>query len=203
MKIHLLAPTQLELSAIEFEHPSISKRVCGIGGIALAMDLIPYISIDKFDVILLVGLAGGIPGQTALSQVVKINTDVQGDLGAFQNNGYLPFTASGLIKDKAPNTKYNLCDDVLDELEIMNSLSTNTLFQEAEKNALRHSYYETQIENMEGAAFQEICEEYEAPYLQLRAVSNVVGERDKKKWKIKESLQNLNWVTTAYLKTIV
>ncbi len=203
MKIHLLAATQLELSAITFEHPSVSKRVCGVGGASLAMDLIPYISVDKFDLIILAGLAGGLPSQSKLGEVVKINTDVQGDLGAFQNGKYIPFTSMGLIENKKPSTKYNICDDVLPELTILNSLSTNTLFQEATYNALRHAHYETQIENMEGAAFQEICEEYEAPYLQLRAVSNYIGERDKSKWKLKEALQHLDWVTTAYLKSIL
>lgn len=199
----MLAPTELELAALTFEHPDLSKRACGVGGIALAMDLIPYISVDKFDLIILAGLAGGNPSESKLSEVVKINTDVQGDLGAFQNEKYIPFTSMGLIENKAPSTKYNICDDVLPELKILNSLSTNTLFQEAMPNALRHTHYDTQIENMEGAAFHEICEEYEAPYLHLRAVSNYIGERDKSKWQLKEALQHLDWVTTGYLKSIL
>ncbi len=203
MKIRLLAPTQLELSAITFEHPNLSKRACGVGGIAMAMDLLPYIAEDKFDLIILAGLAGGIETETMLSQVVKINKDFQGDLGVFEKRGFTPFTVSGLVEKKDPNTKYNVCDDVLPKLEIMDSLSTNILFQEKDKNDSRHAHFNTQIENMEGAAFQEICEEYEVPYLQLRAVSNFIGERDKNNWQIKKSLENLNAEITKHLKSIL
>jgi futalosine hydrolase len=30
------------------------------------------------------------------------------------------------------------------------------------------------------------------PFLQIRSVSNVTGDRDKKRWKLKEAMENLN-----------
>jgi futalosine hydrolase len=43
-----------------------------------------------------------------------------------------------------------------------------------------------------GQLYIMVCLMENVPFLQLRAVSNYVGERDKKKWKIKESVQQLN-----------
>lgn len=203
MKILLLAPTELELNAITFTHSQLDKRVCGVGGIALSMYLIPFIESGAFDITLLAGLAGGIPNDTRLGQVVKVGRDVQGDLGVFENGNYTTFEDIHLVPKNELRIDYNIVDDVMDHLEIRNSLSTNTLLQDTKMNALRHSKYNTEIENMEGAAFQQICEEYEVPYLQLRAISNFIGQRDKTQWKIKTALNNLNEEITLYLKSIL
>lgn len=203
MKILLLAPTSFELAAFKVKHPSITTRVCGIGGIALARDLIPYFEKGDYDIVILAGLAGGLEGDTQLGQVIKIENDTQGDLGVFEKNNFFSFEQIGLIEKSETKLAFNISDNILPEIEARNALSTNILFDEKEKNELRHNHYETQIENMEGATFQEICEEYEQPYLQLRAVSNFIGERDKGSWNITGSLENLNQVLRTYLKSIV
>ena len=203
MKILLLAPTELELNAIKVEHQQLDKRVCGVGGINLARYLIPFIEKDAFDITILAGLAGGLKEETNLGEVTKVAFDHQGDLGVFENNGYIPFEKSGLTEPSSHNNEYNLVDDVMSDLKIVNALSTNTLFEDNNKNELRHSYFKTQIENMEGAAFQEICEEYETPYLQIRAISNYIGERDKDNWVISEALENLNKTLTDYINSVL
>ena len=45
---------------------------------------------------------------------------------------------------------------------------------------------------MEGAAFHYLCLQEQVPFLQLRAISNHVGERNKANWKLKEAIHNLN-----------
>ena len=48
------------------------------------------------------------------------------------------------------------------------------------------------IETMEGAALHYVCLQENIPFIQIRSVSNHVGERDKTKWKMKEAINNLN-----------
>ena len=45
---------------------------------------------------------------------------------------------------------------------------------------------------MEGAAFHYVCLQQKINFLQIRGISNMVGERDKTKWKIKKAIENLN-----------
>ena len=45
---------------------------------------------------------------------------------------------------------------------------------------------------MEGAALHYVCLCEKIPFLQLRCVSNYVGERDKSKWEMTEAISNLN-----------
>jgi futalosine hydrolase len=48
------------------------------------------------------------------------------------------------------------------------------------------------VESMEGAALHYVCLAEKIPFLQMRSCSNYVGVRNKKNWKIKESIANLN-----------
>jgi futalosine hydrolase len=45
---------------------------------------------------------------------------------------------------------------------------------------------------MEGAAFFAGCIDFEADYIQIRAISNYVEKRDKSKWNLPLAIQNLN-----------
>ena len=42
-------------------------------------------------------------------------------------------------------------------------------------------------ENMEGAAAARVCREFGLPFLELRCVSNLVEERDLRKWRLREA----------------
>jgi futalosine hydrolase len=44
---------------------------------------------------------------------------------------------------------------------------------------------------MEGAAFHYCCLMKEIPFVQIRGVSNYIGERDKKNWKIETALHRV------------
>ena len=48
------------------------------------------------------------------------------------------------------------------------------------------------VESMEGAALHYVCLMEKIPFLQIRSVSNVTGDRDKTRWKLKEAGKNLN-----------
>ena len=52
---------------------------------------------------------------------------------------------------------------------------------------------------MEGATLHYTCRQAGIPFLQIRAVSNYIGERNKANWKIKEALDNLNQTLLKYI----
>jgi futalosine hydrolase len=45
---------------------------------------------------------------------------------------------------------------------------------------------------MEGAALHYVCLQQQQSFLQLRGISNAVGERNKEKWATGEAVTNLN-----------
>ncbi len=45
-------------------------------------------------------------------------------------------------------------------------------------------------ENMEGAAIAQVCTMYGLPMIEVRGISNIVGIRDKRRWRLKEASEN-------------
>ena len=61
---------------------------------------------------------------------------------------------------------------------------------------------------MEGAALHYVCRSMKVPFLQMRVVSNYIGERDKTKWMLGGAIENLNntllqYVDKLYKKCVV
>jgi futalosine hydrolase len=57
-------------------------------------------------------------------------------------------------------------------------------------------------ENMEGAAVAHVCASCGIPMVEIRGISNIVGERNKKKWNISLAAENCQQVVLELLKVI-
>jgi futalosine hydrolase len=55
---------------------------------------------------------------------------------------------------------------------------------------------------MEGAALHYVCLMEKVPFLQIRAISNITGDRDKNRWKLKESLKSLHEVLVVMIQKL-
>jgi len=49
--------------------------------------------------------------------------------------------------------------------------------------------YDAGCENMEGAAVAMVCKNFNIPCVELRCVSNMVGDRDKSNWLLSEAIE--------------
>ena len=72
------------------------------------------------------------------------------------------------------------------------SITVNTVHgnEKSIKNIVRR--LNPDIENMEGAAVFKVCETFNIPCIQIRAISNYVEKRNKESWNIPLAIQNLN-----------
>jgi futalosine hydrolase len=52
---------------------------------------------------------------------------------------------------------------------------------------------------MEGASLHFMGRDLTIPFIQIRSVSNYVGERDKSKWEMQEAIYNLNETLLEFL----
>jgi futalosine hydrolase len=73
-------------------------------------------------------------------------------------------------------------------LPTVSAVSVNEISTHPQKIALFAEKYKASIESMEGAALHYVCALQEIPFIQIRGISNLVGERDKTNWKIPEAL---------------
>jgi futalosine hydrolase len=73
-------------------------------------------------------------------------------------------------------------------------ITVQTVSGRKETNKERFRIFSPEVESMEGAAFFYVCLMEGIPFIEIRAISNYVGERDKSKWEIPFALKNLSEV---------
>jgi futalosine hydrolase len=57
-------------------------------------------------------------------------------------------------------------------------------------------------ENMEGAAVAHICRIYGIPFVEIRGISNIVGDRDMKKWDVELAAENCQKAVLQFLEAL-
>ncbi|RYZ47182.1 MAG: futalosine hydrolase, partial [Sphingobacteriales bacterium] len=144
------------------------------------------------------GVAGAFNRHLALGELVIIQEEILGDLGAEDHDKYVDMFDLGLINaSEKPFVNKKLINTFQDfplklKQPFVSSLSVNTVTGSETTAAFRAERFGCDVENMEGAAFHYVCLKKKLPFLQIRSISNYVEARDKSKWKMKEAIENLN-----------
>jgi futalosine hydrolase len=81
-------------------------------------------------------------------------------------------------------------------------ITVNCLTDEMEQIGILQKKYQADIESMEGAALHFVCLQEKIPFLQIRGISNFVGERDKSKWQLKSAIESSNNAALQILKSM-
>jgi len=78
------------------------------------------------------------------------------------------------------------------KLKVVKGISVNEITTSKQKVDFYRKAFNPVVESMEGAALHYICLMEKVTFLQIRSISNYIGERNKTKWNMKESIVNLN-----------
>ncbi len=197
MKILIVAATQLEIEPFLKTNPLAEVLICGVGIPATIYHLTKKLLQDKYDVVIQAGIAGTFSKKLKPGEVVAVKQDAFGDIGVeekntfktifqlrFGNENEYPFTKGWLINSS----------EILNanHLKRVKAVSINKISDRKKQTKGLKKIFNSDIESMEGAAFHYVCLQQKVPFIQLRSISNKVGERDKIKWKMKEAIESLN-----------
>lgn len=201
-------PSFLEMNPLytsESHRLKIMFHQGGVGLLANAVSLMKLAFEEKPDLIMQVGIAGCFDSAAKLGNVFVVKEDLLGDTGVEEDGkwkdifdlklekpGYPPFE-----KKRLPNNhleKYNLL-----RLPEVTSITVNEVSTKEDRIQQLVKKYNPVLESMEGAALHYVCRDMNIPFLQMRAISNYIGERDKTKWKITEAIGNLNQTVLKYV----
>ena len=206
MQILVVSATDIEIKPLAIylaKNNFISGRnnvkvlITGIGSVATSYALTNYCNKISADIIIQAGI-GGCFTENNLGEVLTIKEEMFADLGVWENkkfNTIFDLKLSG--KNQTPY-KNGLLQNPYKKLLALSSLKkvTGITINEITTDKKRIAWYKQNfspvVESMEGAAFHYVCLEQKIPFIQLRAISNYVGERNKTKWKMKEAIINLN-----------
>ena len=182
------------------EASSISFHEAGVGVLSTTCSLMQIIQLEKPDYIIQVGIAGAFEDGPSLGEVVIVEDDRLGDLGVMETNGWKTTADLGFAND-VDLKLVNPYTDRLNFLQLpkVHAVTVNQITTSEQQAQLYRNKFSAQIETMEGAALHYVCKQLSIPFIQIRAISNKVGERDKSKWLIAESIRNLNETLQKYV----
>ncbi len=197
MNILCVAATEFEIAPFLKARPAADFLITGVGVPMAVYHIAKRLQQIDYDLVIQAGIAGSFTRSLEPGQVVFVEEDHFADLGiseqnkfytlfekAFANENEFPFS-NGRLKNHEP-----LMD--IFPIEKVNAITVNTVTDNAAIIKQLSAKFQPAIETMEGAALHYVCLLEKIPFIQLRSISNYVGERDKSKWKMKEAIGNLN-----------
>ncbi len=177
---------------------SIDVLITGIGLTATTYHLTKHFIIKKPDFVVQAGLAGCFDKKIPLGSVVFIKQDAIADEGVVElkklrtlfdlqliSQNQFPYKKGWLKNPENNFVKKN-------KLKAVKGISVNQITTSKKLIQFYKEKFDPVTESMEGAALHYVCVMEKIPFLQIRSISNYIGERNKKNWKMKESITNLN-----------
>ncbi|MFC9620990.1 futalosine hydrolase [Streptomyces sp. NPDC056930] len=165
----------------------------GAGPAAAAAATAFGLASGPYDLVVSAGIGGGFAPVSPVGSLVVARRIVAADLGAETPEGFVPVTALGFGRDWYLPPR-SLVRDVAAATGALTGeiLTVSTVTGSAERAAaLLSAHPRAAAEAMEGFGVAEAAERTGVPVLELRAVSNAVGPRDRDAWRIGDALAAL------------
>jgi futalosine hydrolase len=207
MKITVVAATNQEIEPLRAylterlylqSHHSITCLVTGIGLMNTTFALTRHLCTHKPEFVIQAGIAGSFSPLFPPGTVVAVKDEMVADLGVMENDQWKDHFDMHLSDpNQAPNTNKKLVNvhhSLLEKLTLcqVSAISVNEVTTSQQRIETYIAKYSPVIESMEGAAVHKVCLEEGIAFIQLRAISNLVGVRDKTQWKIPQAIKALN-----------
>lgn len=183
----------------------ISFLDSGIGILSSCFSISKLIFEQKPDLIIQVGIAGTFDEKVALGKVVVVMEEILADTGVeengefkdlfdmdLQNRSSFPFTDKRLINSQVEKLNYL-------QLDTVTGITINEITTRLERIEQYKAKYNPAIESMEGASLHYCCLQNSTSFIQIRAISNYIGERDKSKWNLDRAFKNLAHTIILYI----
>lgn len=205
MRIGIVAATRLEIETVSrFVEQLADSRphrftiiITGVGMLSTTYALLEHIRQQPFHLLLQAGIGGSFSEKFSLTDTVLVQEETMGDLGVEEQGFQDVFDMGFAGADQFPFTGKRLVNPHIHQwnglqLPVARGITINEITTRTARIAALQQKYGCEVESMEGAAFHYVCLQKSIPFLQLRSISNRVGERNKKNWKIREAIETLN-----------
>jgi len=203
MDILLIAATAKEIEPF-FEYYRNTKKtqgidvlITGIGLTATTYRLLKQLQLKRPGMVIQAGVAGCFNRKIPLGTVVVVKKETIADQSVIElkklktlfdlqlvPHDQFPFKKGWLENNHQALTKL--------KLKKVNAISVNEITTSKQRVRFYEESFSPTIESMEGAALHYTCLMEKIPFLQLRSISNYIAERNKTKWDMKRSIDNLN-----------
>ncbi|MCW3081307.1 futalosine hydrolase [Segetibacter sp.] len=215
MKVVITSATENEIDQIKRTVNVISIRektgiqihfhICGVGLLSSCFSISKLIFEQKPNLIIQAGIAGTFDNHIGTGNVVAVKDEVLGDVGVEEDGAFKDLFDLNLQSENLfPFTERKLHNRFLgglnfSKLQEVTAITINEITTRPTRIEALKLKYQPIIESMEGAALHYCGLQTSTPFIQIRAISNYIGERDKSKWKFKDAFNNLAEVVSGYI----
>lgn len=170
----------------------------GVGSVVAAVNTVRALSNDEYNLVICAGIGGGFSGKAEVGSLVVATGIVAADLGTETSEGFcsldeLGFGLTHLATDSF--LVHRVTQALLEANLPVNTgpvLTVSTVTGTAETaEELATRIPGATAEAMEGYGVGFAAYNRGLPVLEIRAISNIVGPRDRSAWRIKEALDVL------------
>ncbi len=186
---------------LHLAHLGVAK-VNTAAGLALAVHTLEPEHVIQF------GIGGAYVGSfLSVGMVAVAEREVHLDTGVVTDEGWLGMIDVGFPLLEGRYNVFPTDEGLTRDLERLTgavpgvfgtSETVTGTFDEAETLQRR---FDLSVESMEGAAAAQVCLALETPFAEIRGVSNIVGERDKRAWNIPLAVRSVNKALLGFLKS--
>lgn len=179
--------------------------VVGVGQAAAAAGTAAALAASRYRLVVSAGIGGGFPGRAEIGSLVVASEIVAADLGAETPDGYLSIDELGFGSARIP-VEAALADRLTEAIRLSGrivrlgpALTLTTVTGTADTAVkLAKRVPGAACEGMEGFGVASAAQRFGLPALEIRAVSNAVGPRDKSAWRIGEALAALEAASNLF-----
>ncbi len=208
MNLLLVSATEFELEPFLQENEKVEVLITGVGIPNTIYHVTKKLAKKNYDLVIQAGIAGSFNEQILKGSVVMVKQDTFGDVGMEEKKSFKTLFETGFAQaDDFPfrngwllNENKYLSDQ---SLPIVNGITVNKITDDERFIKRIVEKFRPDIESMEGAAFHFVCLHEKVNFLQLRSISNVVGDRNKKNWQMKDAIENLSIELKKILKNFI
>lgn len=174
-------------------------QICGVGPVSAAAKTATILAHHDYDLVISAGIAGGFSGRADIGSIVVSSEIISGDLGTETSEGFkyaedIGLGSSRVIVDQplAKNIVDHLSNSIQFPIHYGSILTLATVTSSsAVSEKLMAREREAVAEAMEGFGVALAAQDKGIPAIEIRAISNQVGPRDKNAWRIEEALISL------------
>jgi futalosine hydrolase len=169
--------------------------IAGVGPAAAASAASAALAVGDYDLVLSAGVGGGfaplVPGDVAVASLIAF-----ADLGAETATGFLELGFGSERYPVEPKLAVELADRTGGHIGTALTVATVTgTARRAE--ALLGRFPDAVSEGMEGAGVAAAAVRHGVAFAEVRAISNVVGPRDRDAWQLPRALESLRQALVA------
>lgn len=206
--ILIISATEMEVEAIkswwetnEEQYPLMQIKfvVTGIATSMTILNLTKKLLKNNYDLVIQLGIAGTYQDALPVGKVVAVLTEIHGDVGYEDIDGSIhSLDAFSSVEERVVTNEY-LKGLVTTDIPKVISLTVDLSSGTNSTVERRKWQYNADIENMEGFGLHLVANDLRIPYMQVRAISNIVEERNTENWEIPRALKNLKFYFTEEL----